>query len=128
MNEQNFVERMKTSDIVEQTDQGTNSSVEISDYFDDHAPVDATLLHEALIEGVIVDDNPIDETVTHETPIDTNIGSLAALLDLDVSSISVHAGRPVERGQRCYYRRSPQSFAALPLLLPSHGSLKAEKS
>ena len=43
MNEQNFVERVNTSDSVEQTNQDTNSSVEISDYFDDHAPVDATL-------------------------------------------------------------------------------------
>ncbi len=85
MNEQNFVERVNTSDIVEQTDQGTNSSVEISDYFDDHAPVEATLLHEALVDGVIVDVDPIEETVTYEAPIDTKIGSLAALLDLDVS-------------------------------------------
>lgn len=85
MNEQNFVERLNTSDIVEQTDQGTNSSVEISDYFDDHAPVEAALLHEPLVDGVIIDVDPIDETVTYEAPIDTNIGSLAALLDLDVS-------------------------------------------
>jgi hypothetical protein len=85
MNEQNFVERVNTSDSVEQTDQDTNSSVEISDYFDEDAPVDATLHPEALIDGVIVDVGPIDETVSDQAPIDTNIGSLAALLDLEVS-------------------------------------------
>lgn len=55
MNEQKFTERVNTSEIVEQTDQGTNSSLEISDYFADDAPVDAVRIDAALMEKVITD-------------------------------------------------------------------------
>jgi hypothetical protein len=70
--------------------QSTNTpSVVNSGHFDDPAP------HEALMDGNIVDVDPLDEaiidvipmdeTVINETPINTSFGSLAALLDLDLS-------------------------------------------
>jgi hypothetical protein len=62
MNEQKFIERVNTSEIVEQTDQGTNSSLEISDYFDDDAPVDAVLIDAALMEKVITYDAPLNSS------------------------------------------------------------------
>jgi hypothetical protein len=64
MNEQKFIERVNTSEIVEQTDQGTNSSLEISDYFDDDAPVDAVLIDAALMEKVITYDAPLKHCLT----------------------------------------------------------------
>lgn len=59
------------------------------DPFNTHAP------HEVLTGGTLVDVDPLDEAivdvgptneiVVHEALIETNIGSLAALLDLEVS-------------------------------------------
>lgn len=62
MNELKLIEQVNTSEIVEQTDQGTNSSVEISDYFDDDAPVDAVLIDEVLTEKVITYDAPLNRS------------------------------------------------------------------
>ena len=70
--------------------QSTNTPSGVnSGHFDDPAP------HEALMDGNIVDVDPLDEaiidvipmneTVINETPINTSFGSLAALLDLDLS-------------------------------------------
>jgi hypothetical protein len=66
-----------------------------SDPFDDHAPLDEARIREELMSGAIVDVNPLDEAiidvlptdekVIHEAHTDTNAGSLAALLELDVS-------------------------------------------
>ena len=96
MNEQNSGERVNTSDIVERTDQGTNSPVVVnSDPFADKAPVDAALIHETPMGGTvaavgptdetIVHEAPTGETITHEAPVHTNAGSLAALLNREVS-------------------------------------------
>jgi len=96
MNEQNSGERVNTSDIVERTDQGTNSPVVVnSDPFADKAPVDAALIHETpmggtvaavgLTDETIVHEAPTGETITHEAPVHTNAGSLAALLNREVS-------------------------------------------
>ncbi len=64
MDEQKLIEHVNTSEIVEQTDQGTNGSVEISDYFDDDAPVDvdAVLIDEALTEKIITYDAPLNRS------------------------------------------------------------------
>jgi hypothetical protein len=96
MSGQNFGERVTTSGILEPTtDHGTNSLLLNSDPIADHAPVDEVLVREALMDdGTIVAIDPMDETIidvdpidrtVYETPIDTNIGSLAALLNLDES-------------------------------------------
>lgn len=71
MNEQKFIEQVNTSEIVEQKDQGTNSSVEISDYFNDEAPVDAVLIDEVLMEKV----------TTYEAPLNRSSESSEALLN-----------------------------------------------
>jgi hypothetical protein len=65
------------------------------DPIDGHAPLDEARIREELIAGAIVDVDPLDETIVdvlpmdeiviHKAPSDTNIGSLAALLDNDVS-------------------------------------------
>ena len=76
--------------------QSTNTPIVVnSDPFDDHAPLDVARIREELIRGAIVDVDPLDETIVdvlpmdemviHEAPSDTNVGSLAALLDQDVS-------------------------------------------
>ena len=69
--------------------------VENSGPFDDHAILDETRIRKEMMRGTIVDVDPldeaivdvipVDETVTHETPVEASVGSLAALLDLDVS-------------------------------------------
>jgi len=76
--------------------QSTNTPIVVnSDPFDDHAPLDVARIREELMRGAIVDVDPLDETIVdvlpmdemviHEAPSDTNVGSLAALLDHDVS-------------------------------------------
>ena len=77
--------------------QNTNIPATVnSDPIDDHAPLEEALILENLIGGgtvvdvdpldeSIVDVLPMDETVIHEAPGDMNVGSLAALLDRDVS-------------------------------------------
>ena len=65
MNEQYFVEQANTSDIVERTDQDTNSPVVNSDHVDDNAPV--------------------VETIADEATTGTNTGSSTALLDREES-------------------------------------------
>jgi hypothetical protein len=62
MNEQKLIGLMNTSEIVEQTDQGTNSSVEISDYFDDETPVDAVIIDEALVKKIVMYDALINKS------------------------------------------------------------------
>jgi hypothetical protein len=62
MNEQKLIGLMNTSEIVEQTDQGTNSSVEISDYFDDETPVDAVIIDEALVKKIVTYDALINKS------------------------------------------------------------------
>jgi hypothetical protein len=62
---------------------------------DDDAPLDVARIREELTGGAIVDVDPLDEAIVdvlpmdeiviHKAPSDTNIGSLAALLDNDVS-------------------------------------------
>jgi hypothetical protein len=77
-------------------EQSSNTQLVLNpDPFDGHAPLDEARIREELIAGAIfnvdpldeaiIDVLPINETVNHEAPIDTNIGSLAALLDNDVS-------------------------------------------
>jgi len=74
----------------------TNTPVVVSsDPFGDHAILDEARIRKDLMRGALVDVDPLDEsivdvipmdeTVAHETPVDTGVGSLAALLDLDVS-------------------------------------------
>jgi hypothetical protein len=63
--------------------------------FDDHAILDEARIRKELMRGSIVNIDPLDEvivdvipmaeTVTYETPVEASVGSLAALLDLDVS-------------------------------------------
>ena len=63
--------------------------------FDDQAILDEARIRKELMRGAIVDVDPLDEaivdvipmdeTVFHEDPIDASIGSLAALLNLDLS-------------------------------------------
>ena len=76
--------------------QSTNTPVVVnSDPIDDHAPLDEARIREELMAGAIVDIDPLDETIVdvlpmdeiviHKARSDTNIGSLAALLDNDVS-------------------------------------------
>ena len=76
--------------------QSTNTPIVVnSDPFDDPAPLDVARIREELMRGAIVDVDPMDETIVdvlpmdeiviHEAPSDTNVGSLAALLDRDVS-------------------------------------------
>ena len=70
--------------------QSSNTQLVLNpDPFDDHAP------HEVLTGGTLVDVNPLDATIvdvspmneaaSHEAPINTDVGSLAALLDRDES-------------------------------------------
>jgi gas vesicle protein len=76
--------------------QSTNTSVIIdSEPFDDHTVLDEARIRRELVNGAnvdvdpldesIIDVLPIDESVTREVPIGANVGSLAALLDPDVS-------------------------------------------
>jgi hypothetical protein len=63
--------------------------------FDDQAILDEARIRKELMRGAIVDVDPLDEaivdvipmdeTVTHAAPIDASVGSLAALLDRNVS-------------------------------------------
>jgi hypothetical protein len=85
MNGQNFGEHSNTSDIVESTDKDTNSPVVNSDPFVGKVPVDVALIHETPIGGTVPAVGPMDETITHEAPVHTNAGSLAALLNGEVS-------------------------------------------
>lgn len=80
MNEQNIREHVNTSGVVERTT--------------DQSSMDAILIQEALMGGTMVTIDPMDETIIdvdpidktiYETPIDTNVGSLSALLNLDES-------------------------------------------
>ena len=75
MNEQKLIEPVNTSVIVAQADPGTNNSVEISDYFDDDAPVDAVHIDAALVEKI----------VTYDAPINKSSESSAALLNHEES-------------------------------------------
>ena len=74
----------------------TNTPVVVnSGRFDDQAILDEARIRKELMRGAIVDVDPLDEaivdvipmdeTVFHEDPIDASIGSLAALLNLDLS-------------------------------------------
>jgi hypothetical protein len=76
--------------------QSTNNPVlENSDPIDHHAPLDIARIREELMSGAIVDVDPLDEAIVdvlpldemviHKAPSDTNVGSLAALLDREVS-------------------------------------------
>ncbi len=71
MNEQNFVD----PDNVGKTDQGTNSQVMDPDPFTDESPVDAVIIHET----------PIDGVVTQEARVSTEAEPLTTLLDQEVS-------------------------------------------
>jgi len=93
------------SEIVEETNNDTNSPMVNSDRFVDKVPVLATLIQETPIGSGIVPSDPKDETViqepplgenipdnvpeaeaiTHITPISTNAGSSTALLDPEES-------------------------------------------
>jgi hypothetical protein len=74
MNEQNFEERVNIPDIAPMD--GTIVAVDSMDgTFIDVDPMDET----------IVQETPIGETIAHETPISMNVGSSAALLNLDES-------------------------------------------
>jgi len=93
------------SEIVEETNNDTNSPMVNSDRFVDKVPVLATLIQETPIGSGIVPSDPKDETViqepplgenipdnvpeaeaiTHITPISTNAGSSTALLDREES-------------------------------------------
>jgi hypothetical protein len=106
MNGQNFGEHVITSDIVEETDPGTNGPLVVnSDPFTDNVPVDAVVIHEAPMGETVAAVDPMDETIvqeapmgetilykgsvgetiTHETPISSNAGPSAALLDREES-------------------------------------------
>lgn len=91
MNEQNFEERVNTTDVVERTDQGMYGPAFVnSDPFADKAPVDVSLIHETLMgETVVAVDTmdetvahvaPMSETISHEVPVLTNAGVSAAPL------------------------------------------------
>jgi hypothetical protein len=77
-------------------EQSTNTPLVVnSEPFDDHTALDEARIREDLVSGVIVDVDPLDEAiidvlpmdekVIHEAHGDMNVGSLAALLDHDVS-------------------------------------------
>jgi len=71
----------------------TNTPVVVSsEPFGDHSMLDEARIRKDLTRGAIdpldeaiVDVIPMDETVFQEDPIDASVGSLAALLNLDVS-------------------------------------------
>ena len=80
MNEQNIRDRVNNSGVVERTA--------------DHTSMDAILIQEALMGGTMVTIDPMDETIIdvdpidktiYETPVEPNVGSLTALLNLDES-------------------------------------------
>lgn len=99
MNRQNLGERVNTSDDIERTDLGTNGP-EDSDSFADKGSVLAALVQETPTGGGVVAVGPEDEVIVDEVPlgekipdnipevdpiapesvIDTNSGSLTALL------------------------------------------------
>jgi hypothetical protein len=106
MNGQNFGEHVITSDIVEETDPGTNGPLVVnSDPFTDNVPEDGVLIHAAPMSETVAAVDPMDETIvqeapmgetilykgsvgetiTHETPISSNAGPSAALLDREES-------------------------------------------
>jgi hypothetical protein len=82
-----------TSDIVEGTDNSTNSPVVNSDRFVDKVPVLAAL--DTPKSGTVAADGskdetipstvPVGESISHEAPISTNAGSSTALLDREES-------------------------------------------
>ena len=91
------------SEIVEGTDNDTDSPAVNSDRFVDKVPVLAGLIHDTPMGGTVAADGPMDEAIVHEAPIDestlldetitheheapisTNAGSSTALLDHDES-------------------------------------------
>ena len=96
MNEQYFGERVNTLDVDEPIDPGMNRPViENSGPFADKVLVDAALIHETpmdetfpTVEPVgetIVHEPPMDEPTTYETPVATNAGSSATLLNPEES-------------------------------------------
>jgi hypothetical protein len=70
--------------------QSSNTQLVLNpDPFDTRAPhkvlMGGTLVDVDLLDETIVDVGLINETIPHEVPIDTSVGSLAALLDRDLS-------------------------------------------
>lgn len=86
-----------SEDIVDRTEQGTNGPVAVnSDPFADKVPVNVDIIHETPPDGTFVAVDPMGEkvvyeapimgeTIIHEVPIDTNVASLAALLNQEES-------------------------------------------
>jgi hypothetical protein len=82
-----------TSDIVEGTDNSTNSPVVNSDRFVDKVPVLAaldtpksgTVAADGSMGEAFVHEAPVGESISHEAPISTNAGSSTALLDREES-------------------------------------------
>jgi len=81
MNEQNFEERLNTTDVVERTDQDVYGPVFVdSDAFADEAPVDVSLIHETPMDETVVAVDTMDETIVHAAPMSETISHEAPAL------------------------------------------------
>jgi hypothetical protein len=108
MNEQYFGEHVKTIDIVEDTDQDTNSPIVAnSDPLADKAPVDAVLIHETPVGETLVQEAPmgetilykdsVGETIVHEVPTDDRIpySDPVSKVIIHAAPLSTNAGASV---------------------------------
>jgi hypothetical protein len=74
MNEQNFEERVNTTDVVERTDQGMYAPAFVNpDPFADKAPVEMALIREMPMDETVAATDTMDETIAHATPISETI-------------------------------------------------------
>jgi hypothetical protein len=85
MNTQNFKERENTLEIVERTDQGTNSQVVANSKSVDKTLVDAALNNDEPMAGTVVEADLMDKTIAHEAPKVMNVESSTDLLDREES-------------------------------------------
>jgi hypothetical protein len=82
MNEYNF--GVNIPNILERTDQGTDTLL-LDGKLAQQTMTGGDIVYVDPLDENIVDVNPIDETYIHEAAMDTNIKSLVALLDRDMS-------------------------------------------
>lgn len=90
-----MTEQLKTSTVLERTNQDTYRPVVVTNPFADTVPVEAALIHETPTGETVTVVDPLDEKIVHEAPpgkplthaapLDPNGGLLATLLNREES-------------------------------------------
>jgi hypothetical protein len=81
MNEQYLGEDLMTTDIVEETDPGTNNPIVYSNPLIGNALVGAALIRETPMDETVAPEMSMDVTLPPEAPENKNSGSVATLLN-----------------------------------------------